>query len=215
MDKKTLGLFYKYLKYIQRYDNKFLDEFYQIIDQTEGWLLPYQVYILYAMASHLKGKLVEIGSWKGRSASVFCFATEPSDVQLYCVDTWKGSEEHKDLNTSNLLNEFKSNLQKFNFLSRVNIQQGSSIEISKLHENESCDIIFVDAAHDYENVKADILAWYPKLKKQGIMIGHDYPDELATDFQGLKQAVNEEVKDKKDLFQDFGDFAGLWGAIKR
>ena len=47
------------------------------------------------------------------------------------------------------------------------------------------------------------------------MIGHDYPDPSATDFQGLKQAVNEEVRDKKDLFEDFGSYAGVWGAIKK
>jgi predicted O-methyltransferase YrrM len=215
MNKETLGLFFKYVKSIQIYDQNFLSQFYQTIDKTEGWLWPYQAYLLYAVASHLKGKLVEVGSWKGKSASVFCIATHPTDVKIYCIDTWKGSEEHKDHDTSNLLNEFKNNLQKFNFLDRVNIQQGPSVEVSKLHQNESCDLIFIDAAHDYENVKADILAWYPKLKKNGIMIGHDYPDPAATDFQELKQAVHEEVKDKKDLFEDFGYFAGIWGAIKK
>ena len=215
MNKQELGLFCKYAKSIERYDKRFLEELYQAIDKTEGWLWPNQAFILYAVASHLKGKLVEIGSWKGKSASVFCFATEPQDVQIHCVDIWENSEPYKDLDTSNLLNEFKNNLQKFNFLNRVNIQKGPSVEISKLHENESCDLIFVDAAHDYENVKADILAWYPKLKKNGIMIGHDYPDPSATDFQGLKQAVNEEVRDKKALFEDFGSYAGVWGAIKK
>jgi predicted O-methyltransferase YrrM len=215
MNKQSLGMFYKYVKTIERYDRNFLDALYRSINQVEGWLWPYQAFTLYAIASHLKGKLVEVGSWKGKSSSVFCTATESSDVDLYCVDTWQGSEEHKDLDTSNLLNEFKNNLQKFNFLDRVNIQQGPSTDIAKLHTDESCDIIFIDAAHDYENVKADILAWYPKLKKQGIMIGHDYPDPSASDFQELKAAVDEEVKNKQELFEDFGYFSGIWGAIKK
>lgn len=215
MNTNNFGMFIKYIKSIQRYDRRFLEELYSTINQIEGWLWPYQAYVLYAIASHLKGKLVEVGSWKGKSSSVFCFATEPNDAEIYCVDTWKGSEEHKDLDTSNLLEEFKQNLNKFNFLNRVNIQQGPSTEIAELHKNESADIIFIDAAHDYENVKADILAWYPKLKKNGIMIGHDYPDATAHDFQELKKAVDEQVKDKKDLFEDFGHFAGIWGAIKR
>jgi predicted O-methyltransferase YrrM len=215
MNKESLGIFYKYVKTIKRYDRNFLDALYTSINQIEGWLWPYQAYTLYAVASHLKGKLVEVGSWKGKSASVFCLATEPSDVEIYCVDTWKGSEEHKDRDTSNLLNDFKNNLQKFNFLDRVNIEQGFSTEIAKLHLDESCDIIFIDAAHDYKNVKADILAWYPKLKKRGIMIGHDYPDPAASDFQELKVAVDEEVKNKQELFEDFGSFVGIWGAIKK
>lgn len=211
----NFGLFKKYVKTISRYDQNFLNALYKIIDQNEGWLLPNQAFLLYAVASHLKGKLVEIGSWKGRSASVFSLATEKEDVDIYCVDTWQGSEEHKDIDTSNLLNEFKKNLTKINSLERINIQRGPSIEISKIHEDNSCDIIFIDAAHDYDNVKADILAWYPKLKSNGIMIGHDYPDPSANDFQGLKDAVNEEVRDKKELFKDFGFLSGIWGAIKK
>jgi len=215
MQDNHLGLFKKYVKSISRYDRKFLEQLYQSIDQVHGWLLPNQAFMIYAVASHVKGKLVEIGSWKGRSTSTFCIATEKEDVDIYCVDTWKGSEEHKDIDTSNLIDEFKNNLKKFNFLDRIKIQQGPSLEISNLHEDKSCDLIFIDAAHDYENVKADILAWYPKLKNGGIMIGHDYPDPTANDFQGLKDAVNQEVRDKQDLFEDFGYFYGIWGAIKK
>lgn len=211
----NFGMLNKYIKSIQRYDKNFLNELYTFIDSIHGWLVPYQTFLIYAIASHAKGKIVEIGSWKGRSTSVFCIATEKKDVDIYCVDTWEGSEEHKDIDTSILFDEFKKNLQKTNSLNRINIQRGKSTEISKLHENESCDIIFVDAAHDYENVKADILHWYPKLKKGGIMIGHDYPDPTANDFQGVKDAVNEEVRDKKDLFEDFGFFCGIWGAYKK
>lgn len=64
MSKQELGLFYKYAKSIERYDKKFLEDLYQAIDKTEGWLWPNQAYILYAVASHLKGKLVEIEAGK-------------------------------------------------------------------------------------------------------------------------------------------------------
>jgi hypothetical protein len=38
----------------------------------------------------------------------------------------------------------------------------------------------------YEDVKKDILAWYPKIKKGGFITGHDY-----TTFDGVKKAVDE------------------------
>ena len=49
-----------------------------------------------------------------------------------------------------------------------------SVEAAKLYEDESLDFVFIDAAHDYQNVKNDILAWYPKIKIGGKLGGHDY-----------------------------------------
>jgi hypothetical protein len=38
--------------------------------------------------------------------------------------------------------------------------------------NGEFDIVYIDAEHDYEAVKADIEAWRPKAKH--ILAGHDY-----------------------------------------
>ena len=36
------------------------------------------------------------------------------------------------------------------------------------------DFVYVDARHDYASVLADLLAFWPKLAKGGIMAGHDF-----------------------------------------
>jgi hypothetical protein len=43
------------------------------------------------------------------------------------------------------------------------------------------DLVFIDANHDYDHVKEDILLWTPLIKSGGLLIGHDYgnPDEEA------------------------------------
>jgi len=46
-------------------------------------------------------------------------------------------------------------------------------------------MVYIDAAHDYENVKKDILVWLPKVKQGGIIAGHDVI------IGGVKQAVVE------------------------
>ena len=54
--------------------------------------------------------------------------------------------------------------------------------------NKYFDFIYVDGDHSYEAVLADLLAWYPKLKKFGVMCGDDYGHPSGL---GVIKAVNE------------------------
>jgi cephalosporin hydroxylase len=64
-----------------------------------------------------------------------------------------------------------------------------SIEAAQRYQNGSLDFVFIDAAHDYENVRADILAWRPKVKVGGYLGGHDF----ILNYPGVIQAVHELV----------------------
>jgi predicted O-methyltransferase YrrM len=56
----------------------------------------------------------------------------------------------------------------------VNFIRMESAKAAALYEDESLDFVFIDACHETEAVKADILAWWPKVKIGGILAGHDY-----------------------------------------
>ena len=66
-----------------------------------------------------------------------------------------------------------------------------SVSASKLYADESLDFIFLDACHLYECISEDIKHWFPKLKKNGIIAGHDFCPE----WPGVEQAVKENFKD--------------------
>ena len=46
-------------------------------------------------------------------------------------------------------------------------------EASEFIPNEHLDFVFLDADHSYEGVMRDIELWGPKVKKNGLMMGHD------------------------------------------
>lgn len=63
---------------------------------------------------------------------------------------------------------------------------------AELFDDGALDFCYIDALHDYEPVKQDIAAWYPKVKQGGILAGHDYLDGMHRGVEyGVKRAVNE------------------------
>jgi hypothetical protein len=128
---------------------------------------------------------VEVGSWKGRSSSYMCveIANSQKNINFFCVDTWQGSREHHV--TEDLYWTFMQNMAPVkNFFVPWKM---TSLQAAKLFDDRSIDFVFIDASHEYQDVKNDICAWFPKVKRGGILAGHDYDDN----WPGVKQAVNE------------------------
>jgi hypothetical protein len=139
---------------------------------------------------------VEIGSWKGKSAAYLIveIINSGKNIKVDCVDTWDPSINqdatiYKDKgDLSSLYDTFINNMKPLK--GHFTPIRMSSVDASKLYEDESLDFIFIDACHYYECVEADIKAWYPKVKKGGIISGHDY----SNDWPGVKRAVEENFK---------------------
>ncbi len=70
----------------------------------------------------------------------------------------------------------------------ANIVIKDSVEAAKDFAGQLFDIVYLDADHTYEGVKADLEAWYPLVKKGGVFGGDDYENTLVP---GVKRAVQE------------------------
>lgn len=53
----------------------------------------------------------------------------------------------------------------------------TSLEAAKEIPDGSLDFVYIDGNHFYPSVVQDIDAWYPKVRKGGILGGHDYLDD--------------------------------------
>lgn len=62
-------------------------------------------------------------------------------------------------------------------------------ETLKQIPDNSLDFVYIDGAHDYENVKKDIENYYKKVKLGGFIAGHDFSNLDNNEHEGVVMAV--------------------------
>jgi predicted O-methyltransferase YrrM len=170
-----------------------MEHFYHTID---GWFDFEDVYRRMVQEAPAEAHFVEVGAFLGKSTSFMAveISNSKKDIRFDVVDTWEGSVEHQQgaaherttVLEGTLFDNFKRNMKTVAHL--IAPVKAPSLEAATLYRDRSLDFVFLDAAHDYENVKADIAAWRQKVKPGGYLGGHDY--QLL--FPGVMQAVQEE-----------------------
>jgi predicted O-methyltransferase YrrM len=137
------------------------------------------------------GTIVELGAWLGKSSSYL--VDYAVDRNVIIIDSWKGSPNeltstHQLATQVDIYEVFKKNMGERSYKSI----RGLSSEVVNQFEDESLDVVFIDLTHTYESVKQDIELWLPKVKKGGLLAGHDYEN----DWPGVVMAVDEKFPDK-------------------
>jgi predicted O-methyltransferase YrrM len=157
--------------------------------RVPGWMSPPELEWLAEQAHH-SDLIAEIGCWMGRSTRAMADAT---DGAIVAIDTWEGSAENqdelKDKAPDYLFQEFNTNLADHLRTGHVVAMRGSSLSAAAAFamQKKRFDMVFIDAAHDYASVKADILAWLPLVITGGLICGHDYD----WGWPGVVHAVRE------------------------
>lgn len=155
-----------------------------------------------AQQAAISKTIVEIGSWKGRSTRAMADNLQKGSV-IYAVDTWKGTAEDSHMEQlvgkpeEWLMGQFLSNMgpELLGTGAVVPVQAPSTEAALRFANGPKFDFIFIDAAHDYDNVKADILAWRPLLASGGLLAGHDFVQGRG----GVVRAVCHTVKKPRAL----------------
>jgi hypothetical protein len=144
----------------------------------------------------LLGNGVEIGVSQGVFSSHI--RQNWKGEMLYLVDRWIHVPEWDDsANVSPEKNEefYYGVCRMFHPFRNVQILRMDSLQAAAQFEDGFFDWIYIDADHHYEAVKADLNSWYPKLKNNGIIAGHDYLDGMFWgSLFGVKSAVDEWAK---------------------
>jgi len=87
-----------------------------------------------------------------------------------------------------LFNNSKDLLDKVVFITR-----SSEFAANNLFPDNFFDLVYIDANHDYQEVKKDLKLWFSKIKPGGYFCGHDYQNG----WPGVPKAVDEFIEEKK------------------
>lgn len=118
----------------------------------------------------------------------------------YAIDTWEniGPVSARDhmLPQSELDKMYDRLADYAEHDHRVRLHRKSSLQAADDFIPDFFDVLYIDADHTYDAVKADIDAWWPKVRPGGILCGHDYMRyKLGCGVTfGVVEAVNEFVQ---------------------
>lgn len=150
-----------------------------IYKSIDGWFSFPKLYSQMVKKFPSGSLFVEVGSYFGCSFSYLVIEVINSGKKIECVAVdacpWPSVEPNFINNMKPFEGHFKT---KFG---------GDSFDRIKEFEDNSVDFAFIDANHTYEFVSRDIAAMIPKMKRGGVLAGHDY----NLSHPGVIQAVNE------------------------
>jgi len=147
--------------------------------------------------------IIEVGSWKGRSAINMATACKSLglETEIVCVDTWLGPPgiytRKNDPFYASLGHKFGYPQLYYTFLTNVvrarhqdmitPLPLRSALAAEVLREMRvKAPLIYIDAAHDYDSVLCDLRSYWNLLTDDGVLFGDDY-----VGWPGVTKAANE------------------------
>ncbi len=154
--------------------------------------------------------IFEVGVWLGQSSFNMLdrALSHNKAASLICIDTWLGSPEHwsnpewkeslrlKD-GRPDIYSLFVDNVRAKGLADHIVPLSMTSLQAAKILKSleMSADLIYLDGAHDKDEVLADINNYWQFLPVGGCMVGDDYCDP----WPGVVEAVHEFKRNHTDL----------------
>jgi O-methyltransferase len=126
------------------------------------------------LVEHLRPRtIVELGVHTGPSYCALCQAVVETglDARCYGVDTWLG-----DAHAGQYGDEIFASLSRYHdpIYSGFSTLIRGTFEAALTHfEDGSIDLLHIDGAHFYDDVKRDFTSWLPKVSSRGLILFHD------------------------------------------
>lgn len=139
---------------------------------------------------------VELGVYKGqtfRHLLTTCPGLMLYGVDLFNTDYYHSTREGRPPKEFDLEGEYQ---RLRDWIEEMDVGgwllREDTVSTADTFHDASLDFVFVDADHRYEPVCADLDAWVSKIRRGGMIIGHDWNE---AEFPGVVRAVKERFSD--------------------
>lgn len=141
--------------------------------------------------------VAEIGVWAGDTTIGYLPIVQRCDGLAYAVDDWCGNPTATGPiwapeSAQKAFEAFMARVAPYG--KHVKVLRGQSCDMVPRIPDGSLDVCFIDADHRYEYAAWDIDLCLPKVKKGGLLCGHD----LDT-FDGVGSYTKEQLESDFDL----------------
>ena len=155
------------------------DEALAAVSGVEGWLTDAQARRLWDHAGALEppARIVEIGSYRGRSAIVMALAAKPG-VAITAIDPHAGNDRGP-----REIEGFAEEAERDHRAFRENLARAGvtdTVEHLRLHSAEAlghlrgeAELVYVDGAHRYRPARDDLAGFGARLRPGGALLVHD------------------------------------------
>jgi predicted O-methyltransferase YrrM len=165
------------------------------IDGVDGWLTPAQARRLYAAAAACPpgGRIVEIGSFRGRSTIVLASAA-PAGAEVVAIDPHAGTDRGPGEITGHEQDAgadrtaFETNLAAAGVADRVRHVRSFSTHAHGSVDGP-VDVVYVDGAHRYGPARADLRGWGARVRPGGTLLVHDAFSSVGVTLAILRELV--------------------------
>ena len=126
----------------------------------------------------------EVGVWKGSLSNGLL--TKLPLLTLHMIDLWqpwtpkdKAYSSAVDIMCRTPTDEFERVYQDVltmacSFGNRAVVHRGDSVLVAGSYPDDYFDFVFIDAEHSEAALTLDLAAWWPKVKPDGHLCGHDF-----------------------------------------
>jgi len=154
-----------------------------------------RIYYAVKATEKINGDIAEVGFYQGGSAKLICEAKE--DKNLHLFDTFEGLPSPTEIYENKLCGgEMKASLESGKqYLAgyrNVYFYKGVFPETAQAVEDKRFSFVHLDVDL-YKSTLDCLNFFYPRMKKGGIIMVHDYPS-----MEGVRRACEEFFRDKPE-----------------